>query len=217
MAVHDYPYKKGVNVTAWVLQFLVCIILLGASAWLLWLVNSEDALDNYSGLFTVAAGLQIAIVLVNIIMNIIEIVLISKKRMPVELYLSSACIKSAVWGIIFILDIVSLSIISIILTLILTATSLLQLVHGAILVHRKRRGTLRGGKYAPTSNPDAGLMEAQYGAPQAGYYNPGVSTEYKSSSPVASPVPPQYGFTAPAYAPQATGSSYELDSRPQHA
>ncbi|KAI1409015.1 hypothetical protein F5Y13DRAFT_98328 [Hypoxylon sp. FL1857] len=217
MATHDYPYKKGVNITAWVLQFLVCIILLAASAWLLWLVNSEDVLESYSGLFTVAAGLQIAIVLVNIIMNILEIILIAKKRMPVELFLSSACIKTAVWGIIFILDVVTLSVISIILTLVLTATSLLQLIHGAILVHRKRRGTLRGGKYAPTENPSAGLMEAQYGAPQAGYYNPGVSTEYKSPSPVASPAPPQYGYAAPAYAPQATGGSYELDSRPQHA
>lgn len=57
MAKFDYPYKKGVNVTAWVLQFLVCIILLGSSAWLLWLVNSEDynsALGQYEGLFTYA-------------------------------------------------------------------------------------------------------------------------------------------------------------------
>ncbi|KAI0149809.1 hypothetical protein F4776DRAFT_659706 [Hypoxylon sp. NC0597] len=215
MAKHDYPYKKGINITAWVLQFLVCIILLAASAWLLWLVNSEDLLDRYSSLFTAAAGLQIAIVLVNIIMNIIEIVLIAKKRMPVELYLSSACLKTTVWGIIFILDIVTLSIISIILTLVLTATSLLQLIHGAMLVHRKRTGTLRGGNYAPTANP--GLAEAQYGAPQAGYYHPGVSTEYKSPSPVPSPAPPQYGYSVPAYAPQATGGSYELESRPQHA
>lgn len=55
MAKFDYPYKKGVNITAWVLQFLVCVILLAASAWLLWLVNQEDydsALSSYEGLFT---------------------------------------------------------------------------------------------------------------------------------------------------------------------
>ncbi|OTA64090.1 hypothetical protein K449DRAFT_381032 [Hypoxylon sp. EC38] len=84
-----------------------------------------------------------------------------------------------------------------------------------MLVHRKRTGTLRAGNYAPTANP--GLVEAQYGAPQAGYYTPGVSTEYKSPAPVSSPVPPQYGYPVPAYAPQATGGSYELESRPQHA
>ncbi|KAI1761237.1 hypothetical protein GGR53DRAFT_38646 [Hypoxylon sp. FL1150] len=217
MAKFDYPYKKGVNVTAWVLQFLVCLILLAASAWLLWLVNQDDydsALSQYEGLFTAAAGLQIAITLLNIILNIVEIVLISRKSMPPALYLSSACIKTAIWAVIFILNLVSLSVISIILALVLLATSLMQLIYGAILVHRKRKGTLRGGNYAPTANPQ-GNLEAGGSAPQPGYYfpPPNANTEYKPTADVASGAAPQYGY-APhdGYAPGAHPGSYELDS-----
>lgn len=219
MAKFDYPYKKGVNITAWVLQFLVCIILLGASAWLLWLAGENDyELGGYSGLFVAAAGLQIAITGLNIVFNIVEIVLIAKKRMPPALYLTSACIKTTIWAIIFILNLVSLSVISIILTLVLLATSLLQLIYGAILVHRKRKGTLTGGSYVPAHNPahnPEGHAEAAYAAPQPGYYYPppDASTEYKPPTGVASP-PPQYGFPPQDhYAPQAAPGSYELDSR----
>ncbi|KAI1378736.1 hypothetical protein F4677DRAFT_411871 [Hypoxylon crocopeplum] len=214
MAQFDYPYKKGVNITAWVLQFLVCIILLGVSAWLLSVIDEAGLGSN--GLLTGAAGFQIAITALNIVMNIVEIVLISKKRMPPALYLSSACIKTAIWGIIWILDLISLSVVSIILTLILFATSLLQLIYGAILVHRKRKGTLTGGKYAKASNPqDPGLAEGGFAAPQPGYYYPppNASTEYKPTN-VPTPPPPQYGYPAPshAYAGQQPGS-YELDNR----
>ncbi|KAI6081567.1 hypothetical protein F4821DRAFT_24915 [Hypoxylon rubiginosum] len=219
MAKFDYPYKKGVNITAWVLQFLVCVILLAASAWLLWLVNQEDydsALSSYEGLFTAAAGIQIAITLLNIVFNIIEIVLIKRKSMPPALYLSFACIKTTIWGIIFILNLISLSVISIILTLVLLATSLMQLIYGAILVHRKRKGTLRGGNYAPAVNPQGNNLEGGYGAPpqQSGYYYPppNANTEYKPTTEVTSSAP-QYG-----YAPQdAHAGSYELDSRVHHS
>ncbi|XXH05552.1 hypothetical protein Hte_011983 [Hypoxylon texense] len=222
VAKFDYPYKKGVNITAWVLQFLVCIILLAASAWLLWLVDQSDyadSLNQYEGLFTAAAGLQIAITLLNIIFNIVEIVLIARKSMPPALYLSFACIKTAIWGIIFILNLISLSVISIILSLILLATSLMQLIYGAILVHRKRKGTLRGGSYAPAANPQGSLEAGGYGgAPQPGYYYPppNASTEYKPTTDISSsPAPPQYGgFSAQdTYAP---AGSYELDSRVHH-
>ncbi|KAI4860387.1 hypothetical protein F4820DRAFT_461741 [Hypoxylon rubiginosum] len=225
VAKFDYPYKKGVNITAWVLQFLVCIILLGASAWLLWLVDQSDydsSLSDYEGLFTAAAGLQIAITLLNIIFNIVEIVLISRKSMPPALYLSFACIKTTIWGIIFILNLISLSVISIILSLILLATSLMQLIYGAILVHRKRKGTLRGGNYAPAANPQGSLEAGGYGGapPQPGYYYPppNASTEYKPTTDITSSPAPPYGFSAQdTYAPQAHGGSYELDSRVHHS
>ncbi|KAI8965451.1 hypothetical protein F5Y11DRAFT_10928 [Daldinia sp. FL1419] len=219
MAKHDYPYKKSVNVTSWILQFLVCIVLLAASAWLLWIVEQgdyEDILGNYNGLFTASAGLQIGITGLNIIMNIVEIILISKKRMPPWLFLTSTCIKTAIWGIIFILNVIALSVLSIILTIVLLATSMIQLIHAAIIVHRKRRGTLRGGKYAPAINPQ-GFEEGTYVQSAPGYYYPpAVNTEYKS--PAASPPPPQYGYPAASgYVPQAPADSYELDSRHQHA
>ncbi|KAI0103530.1 hypothetical protein F4814DRAFT_431738 [Daldinia grandis] len=215
MAKHDYPYKKSVNVTSWILQILVCLVLLAASAWLLWLSEQQsldDVLGDYNGLFTASASLQIAITGLNIIMDIIEIILISKKRMPPALFLTSACIKTAVWGIIFILNVIALSVLSIILTIVLLATSLTQLIHAAIIVHRKRRGTLTGGNYAPAINPQ-GFEEGAYAQPAPGYYYPPpTNTEYKS--PAASPPPPQYGIPPGGfYAPQMPAGSYELDSR----
>ena len=95
----------------------------------------------------------------------------------------------------------------------------MQLIYGAILVHRKRRGTLTGGNYARTTNPE-GFVEGAYGGaaahPQPGYYYPppNASTEYKAQTPAPMPMPtppPQYG-----YGPQTTPGSYELDSRPGH-
>ncbi|KAI1501181.1 hypothetical protein F5X99DRAFT_210855 [Biscogniauxia marginata] len=226
MGKHDYPYKKGVNVTAWVLQIIVCLILLGASAWLLSLISSDDydyVLGEYDGFFTAAAGLQIALTGLTIVFDIVEIVLIARKSMPPALYLSSACIKTAVWGIIFILNLIAVSILSIILCGILLATSLLQLVYGARLVHRKRKGTLTSGNYAPAPNPaldgNTGNVEAgyssAYGQPQQqqqqSYYAP-QGTGYKPHSPA----PPEYGvYGAPASPqPQHQGlNTYELDSR----
>ncbi|KAI1483544.1 hypothetical protein K445DRAFT_18811 [Daldinia sp. EC12] len=217
MAKHDYPYKKSINITAWVLQFLVCIVLLAASAWLLWIADQndfDDILGEYDGLFTAGAGLQIAITGLNIIMNIVEIVLISKKRMPPALFLTSACVKTAIWGIVFILNVIAVSILSVILTIILLATSILQLIHAAIIVHRKRRGTLTGGNYAPAINPQ-GFEEGIHN-PVGGYYNaPAVNTEYKS--PAASAAPAQYGYAAEGgWVPQQPAGSYELDNRTQH-
>ncbi|KAI2622573.1 hypothetical protein GGR54DRAFT_69903 [Hypoxylon sp. NC1633] len=214
MAHFDYPYKKGVNITAWVLQFLVCIVLLAVSALLLSAINGNDS--TAAGILTAAAGFQIAITALNIVINIIEIVLIAKKRMPPWLYLTSACIKTTIWGIIWILDLISLSVVSIILTLILFATSLMQLIYGAMLVHRKRKGTLTGGKYVPTANPQS-HVEANYSTPQPGYYYPppNAGTEYKPTSvPTTTPSPPQYGYPAPhANAFGQQPGSYEMDSR----
>ncbi|KAI0847056.1 hypothetical protein F5Y00DRAFT_242159 [Daldinia vernicosa] len=216
MAKHDYPYKKSINVTAWILQILVCLVLISASAWLLWISenrNLDDILGDYQGLFTASAGVQIAIAGLTIVMNIVEIILISKKRMPPALFLTSACIKTTIWGIVFILKVIALSVLSIILVIILLATSLTQLIHAAIIVHRKRRGTLRGGKYAPAINPQ-GFEEGVYAQPAPGYYYPPpTNTEYKS--PAASPPPPsQHGYAAvDAYPPQMPTGTYELDSR----
>ena len=44
-AIFDYPYRKSVNITAWVLQFIVCLILLGASAWVI-AATTEWDLDS---------------------------------------------------------------------------------------------------------------------------------------------------------------------------
>lgn len=55
MATFDYPYRKSINITAWVLQIIVCLILLAASAYVMSIVNDDEYnqyLDGYTGLFT---------------------------------------------------------------------------------------------------------------------------------------------------------------------
>ncbi|KAI2471395.1 hypothetical protein F4781DRAFT_122774 [Annulohypoxylon bovei var. microspora] len=214
MAKHNYPYKKRINISVWIIQLILCIILLAASAWMLWLISSNhypDRFKQYRGLFTTAAGIQIGIVAMNIIMNIVEIVLISKNRMPPALYLTNACIKSAIWGVLFILNVIALSVIAVVLNLILFFTSMLQLVHGAIIVHRKRHGIYTGGNYSRASNPTDLMDGTALGAEtQTGFYPENINTEYKT--PLVEP-PPEYGHSAFAYSPRQPDPSYELDSR----
>ncbi|KAI0882111.1 uncharacterized protein GGS22DRAFT_170247 [Annulohypoxylon maeteangense] len=213
MARHNYPYKKSVTVTVWVIQFIVCLILLAASSWIIWLIASNNRPKNFRewrGFFTAAAGLQIGIVSVNIIMNIVEIVLIAKKRMPPALFLTNACLKSAIWGILFILNVLSVSLIAIVLTLILFLTSMVQLVHAAIIVHRKRHGFYEGGEYSRASNPVDLMSGMAVGVEtQSGYLNENVNTEYKT--PLVEP--PEYGNTTMAYSPRQPSPLYELDNR----
>ncbi|KAI2603847.1 uncharacterized protein GGS25DRAFT_505664 [Hypoxylon fragiforme] len=241
MAKFDYPYRKSVNITAWVAQFVVCIILIISSALVLKMVGAmdnnddgqyneeteyENAMSEYSGLLTSAAGLQIAITGLTIILNIAEIVLVAKKRMHPALYLSSACVKTTIWAVIFIMNLITLSVISIILTLILLTTSIVQLTYGALLIHRKRRGTLTRGVYKPASNPEV-CVETGYGS--YGYYpqpHSNISTEYKSPAAI---LPPHYGGGAAGqgqeggyhmqsgYVPQVPPASYEVDGRSRDA
>ncbi|CAJ2500277.1 Uu.00g031300.m01.CDS01 [Anthostomella pinea] len=199
MSKHDYPYKRSVNVTAWVLQIIVCIILLGSSAWLLFIVESDDydtVIAKYEGLLTAAAGLQIALTALTIVLDIVEIVLIARQSMPPQL----------IWRR-------------------RVSTSLSQLIYSARLVHAKRKGTLTAGRYAPAHIQDMPArnvhsdIETGYGgsavppvqAYNAGYYGaPDAGLGNAGYKPSASPEPPQYGS---GYGQGHGHNSYELDNR----
>lgn len=64
---------------------------------------------NFKSTSTVA-GVAIGISALTIIFNIVEIVLIARKRMPPALYLSSTCIKTAIWIAVFIVEVIALGI-----------------------------------------------------------------------------------------------------------
>ncbi|KAI1205425.1 uncharacterized protein F4807DRAFT_284877 [Annulohypoxylon truncatum] len=214
MAKHNYPYKKSVNVTVWIIQFLVCLILLAASGWIIWLVASNQhpqKFREWRGILVGAAGLQIGLATVNIVMNIVEIILIAKKRMPPALFLTHTCFKSLVWGILFIMNTITLTLMAVILTLFLFLTSMVQLVHAAIIVHRKRHGIYRGGRYSRASelvDPMSGMAVGV--ETQTGSYHETVNTEYKT--PLVEP-PAEYGNSATAYSPRQTSPLYEHDNR----
>ncbi|RYP66225.1 hypothetical protein DL769_006069 [Monosporascus sp. CRB-8-3] len=227
MAVFDYPYRKSVNITAWVLQIIVCLIYIAMSAFVL--VIADDA-GQYESLFAISGGVHIAIAVLTIALNIAEMVLVGRKRMHPALYLTSACIKTLIWTVLFILNLIVLSPLAIVFCAVAAGTSIAQLVYGARLVHRMRRGTLRGGGYAPAANGGPAHMESGYGQQQpvyanyanttntayeTGYGNPPAAgyyyqthqgTEYK---PPTSPAPPQHQY----YGQQQAPGSYELGNR----
>ncbi|RYP45741.1 hypothetical protein DL768_007949 [Monosporascus sp. mg162] len=226
MAVFDYPYRKSINITAWVLQIIVCLIYIGMAAFLLTVVDDV----GLPGFTAISGGIFIAIAGLTIVLDIAEMVLIGCKRMHPALYLTSACIKTLIWTIPFILNLIALSPLDIVLCAIVAGTAIAQLVYGANLVHRKRRGTLRVCGYAPAANGVPADMPSGYGLqppvyanyanntnpaydagygnpPAAGYFSPYQGTEYK---PPTSPAPPQHQYYGQ---PQVPGS-YELSSRP---
>jgi len=46
----NYPYRKGVDIPAWVLQFIVCLVFIGLSATALAVVHTVDnSLDDGFG------------------------------------------------------------------------------------------------------------------------------------------------------------------------
>ncbi|RYP41855.1 hypothetical protein DL767_000684 [Monosporascus sp. MG133] len=225
MAVFDYPYRKSVNITAWVLQIIVCLVYIGVSALVLALA---DDVGQYQGIFAISGGVHIAIAGLTIVLDIAEMILIGRKRMHPALYLTSACIKTLIWTIMFILNLIVQSPLAIVLCAVAAGTAIAQLVYGARLVHRKRRGTLRGGGYAPAANGGPANVELGYGQqptvyanntntaydagygnpPAAGYYSTYQGTEYK---PPTSPAPPQHQY----YGQQQIPGSYELGSHPR--
>ncbi|KXJ91289.1 hypothetical protein Micbo1qcDRAFT_195416 [Microdochium bolleyi] len=238
MQKFDYHWRKAINVPAWVVHFLVCIIYIGISAWAIAVTQQLKGRvgSDVAKALAAGAGINIGIALLTIIFDIVEIVLTKKGTMKPAVYLSFACIKTLIWLILFVLACLSLAAAGILLTLAVAATSLMQLVYGSIVVHRHRKGTLvRGGKYAPavTGHVEGNLYnpgnhgQAQqtqgfenlstvpaptgaYG--QQGYgQTPYASTEYKS--PVPSPQPSQqYG----AYAPPNQGHGhYAPQQQPQ--
>ncbi|KAI8626672.1 hypothetical protein F5Y19DRAFT_217785 [Xylariaceae sp. FL1651] len=237
---HNYPYKKGVDITAWVLQIIVCLILVGFYSYFLAVVAAEEDSYDYSDVVNdtikTVTGVSIAIAALTIVFDIVEIILIARKNMPPALYLTSACLKSLIWLIIFILELVSLSILGIILSAIVLVTSLVQLGFGARIVHKKRKGTLTGGNYVPALNPAVtGHVETGYGVPQAysGTAYPSSPQQhagdyYKPQGLVATPTTTPYGYPAPTPSPHQQGgyaapppqqgygyqpNSYELSSR----
>ncbi|KAI1106217.1 hypothetical protein F4804DRAFT_61901 [Jackrogersella minutella] len=210
MAVHDYPYRKAVNVPVWMLQFSVLTILLVAMSWILWRIDSEDYESNkrkFNGRFFVAIAFQLGVVAMNILMNIIEIILIARTRMPPALFLSSACIKTATWASFFIFNVIATSVLPAIVTLFLFMLSIIQMVHGAIIVHGKRIGILTGvSKYSPADNP-ADLMDGRaLGARESSIYLPELDTKGRTS-----PFSVEFGNKTFAFSPGAQNTAYEPD------
>ncbi|KAI1827166.1 hypothetical protein F4861DRAFT_435020 [Xylaria intraflava] len=172
---HNYPFKKGVDITAWVLQIAASIVLLGISADAIVILDEAETLNPTAAM--TEATVFITFSVLTILFDIIEITLIARNSMAPALYLSFACIKTLIWLIILVIEAITIAVLGAILAAVLLATSIVQLVQGARIVHRKREGTLTGGQYAPALNlAMPGNIESGVGAPRP--Y--GGNNEYQS-------------------------------------
>ncbi|KAI0380349.1 hypothetical protein F5Y04DRAFT_258063 [Hypomontagnella monticulosa] len=95
----------------------------------------------------VTGGVVLALSIGTLLLCIIEITLYARRRLNPIFLLSSACVKTLVWTAYFVLCIIAaavgtVSVLDIIVSLVLAAVSIAQLVLGAVYTHRKRRGLL---------------------------------------------------------------------------
>ncbi|KAI1334396.1 hypothetical protein F5Y15DRAFT_429465 [Xylariaceae sp. FL0016] len=158
MGQHNYPYPKFVNIAVWFLQISICLMLFGYSVWFLAYVKS-DKYDYIASRRSANAvtGLQLAAAAFTIIADVVEIVLISRQSMAPALYLSSACSKTFIWTVVFILHLeakLSLSLMALAATMVVECV--LQLTYGTKIMYLKRKGVLTGRSNAPARNLEAG-------------------------------------------------------------
>ncbi|KAI1328882.1 hypothetical protein F5Y16DRAFT_136848 [Xylariaceae sp. FL0255] len=193
---HPYPYRKGVDITAWVLQLLVCLILIGVSAWALyeWEQVDTEYGSEANEIISISAGVAIGVNSLTIVIDIVEIILISRRDMPPGLYLAFGILKTCLWLAVTIIEGIGRSILGVIFGLIVFVTAAIQLGFGADIVHKKRTGYLNGGNYKRASG---GNVEVGYGVPSqysGGYSGATTAAPYNAqdymkpqSPPIASP------------------------------
>ncbi|KAI1867445.1 hypothetical protein JX265_007247 [Neoarthrinium moseri] len=219
MRRYEGIWRKAQLVPCWVLQCLASGIFLIAAGLLIAAAayvsqHSVDSDYTYYGytaddlakFAAISGGVIFALAIITIIFDIIECVLYARRTLSPVLLLVFAVLKTLAWGVYFVLAIIAaasgtFSWVDFLLSLVLVATSLVQLVFGAKNTHRKRKGTLdnRGNYKAATT----GHVEGQYAgvqyppsypqpynpAPYAGNNlnpNPFNDSTYRSPSPAPS-------------------------------
>ncbi|KAK5702548.1 hypothetical protein LTR97_003493 [Elasticomyces elasticus] len=82
---------------------------------------------------------------VSIILDITAIILFARRNLSTTTYLVFQCLKGAGWAAMFMIDVIFArygTAKDLLFTIVLLGTSVGQVAYGAVLVHRKRKGTL---------------------------------------------------------------------------
>ncbi|KAI6081482.1 hypothetical protein F4821DRAFT_25805 [Hypoxylon rubiginosum] len=173
MQRYEGVWRKRYLLPSWILQIICAIVFVVVAGLLLAAASyvqrhhrssSYNSSSNYSyygyssdqlvEYARISGGVALGLGLGTIIFDITEIVLYARRRLNPILLLSSACIKTLVWGAYFVIIAIgaaygSVSVLDIILSLVLALTSIEQLVLGAVYTHRKRQGRLIGRDTSP--------------------------------------------------------------------
>ncbi|KAI1432940.1 hypothetical protein GGR50DRAFT_550542 [Xylaria sp. CBS 124048] len=149
----NYPYKKSVDITAWIFQFALSLIIIGLSAFLLAVDNNGSSFVHQNG------GGLVALSVLTVIIDIVEIILMRRKALPPALYLACACTKTLFSVISIVLGLTVLGFIGIAFSSATTAAALAQVVQGAIIIHKKRQESLVVSSYAKSIDDTASVSE----------------------------------------------------------
>lgn len=125
-----------------------------------WGYNSSELIDYAR----ITGAVVLALSVGTILFDIIEIILYARRRLNPIVLLSFACITTLVWGAYFVIALMgaaagSPSILDILISLVLMATSMAQLIIGAVFTHRVRKGLfLKRKSYNKNASVESGYV-----------------------------------------------------------
>ncbi|KAK3699512.1 hypothetical protein LTR37_016381 [Vermiconidia calcicola] len=218
-------WLKRVLIPLWVIQLIVLLIFSAASAFALYVTTSEQLeLDNsVKSVLNAGVAVQLSFSVGTILVDIAEIISVARHTLGPVTNIVIQSIKSLVWTVFFVLAIIaaisgSLTGLSFFLIIILFLTCLGQLIYGAVIVHRKRKGTLYRGNYSLAEGGHGGntARDDRSGSYTAHPTNapayPTYSSKDSYSSPNTSTTQAPYRAYMPAEAPGSYGApqAYEM-------
>ncbi|KAK3621824.1 hypothetical protein LTR56_022560 [Elasticomyces elasticus] len=146
-------WLKKVLIPFWVFEmiWLLATIVFGALG-LYVLQDYEDKMDLKAAL-DIAAIIVLAMGSISLLFDIVIIILFARGKLSPVTYLVLSCIKSIFWIFVFAIDIAdavrgAATGLAFLFSTVLFATSVGQVIYGAVIMHRKRKGVYMRGNYA---------------------------------------------------------------------
>ncbi|KAM0722888.1 hypothetical protein Q7P37_001086 [Cladosporium fusiforme] len=146
-------WLKRVLIPLWVVELIIMGIFFILAGILIGAVNS--VMDDYrfdeadGAAWLASAGTVMGLSGLTILLTVIEIGSLAAHRLNPSFHLASACIKTTIWTIWFILSaaasahVGSSSALDVVLSLLVALCAIGQLIYGSIIVHRVRTGFYR--------------------------------------------------------------------------
>ncbi|KAK5730833.1 hypothetical protein LTR15_000771 [Elasticomyces elasticus] len=137
---HNDIWLKRVLVPFWVIEiiWLIIVFILSILDFFWW-----DRLSSERWISISIVELPFAAV--SIILDITAIILFARRNLSTTTYLVFQCLKGAGWAAMFLIDVIFArygTAKDLLFTIVLLGTSVGQVAYGAVLVHRRRKGTL---------------------------------------------------------------------------
>ncbi|KAK5173582.1 uncharacterized protein LTR77_002263 [Saxophila tyrrhenica] len=234
--MQGHIWKKRVLIPFWVIQILICLVFILAAALGLYVVDNVNADAAVEAALNTGAAVDLTFALLTILFDVAEMIMMCMHRLHPVTFIVFQCIKSAIWTAFLLLTIYAAAVssttgLTIFLVVVLFLTCMGQLIYGATIVHRHRKGTLYRGNYSlaqgggQTAYTGAAPAPAPY-APQTGTYAVPHPDPFRNPSQTSFGGPSPYQSTAQQpgvppfpqgdyYHPQSGQQSYEMHGTSQ--